>query len=181
MKTELCCIRCGSTITSPWAELYCSRRCQNQHRAGYTDNGPDHIVDPETGCWVWQRKTHKGGYGPYRRYFFKANGFLPVRPLVIDHICGNRACVNPDHMRAVSHQLNTLRGDAPTAENFRKTHCPRGHEYSDDNTYVDPHGWRMCRTCERVKHRELRARPRRREYCKAKEAERRAAKRAVAT
>ena len=31
-----------------------------------------------------------------------------------------------------------------------KTHCPQGHEYSEDNTYVHPRtGARRCRTCAR--------------------------------
>ncbi len=31
-----------------------------------------------------------------------------------------------------------------------KTHCPRGHPYSDSNLYVDPKGNRRCRECKRL-------------------------------
>jgi hypothetical protein len=31
--------------------------------------------------------------------------------------------------------------------NARKTHCPQGHEYTPENTYVQPKGSRACRTC----------------------------------
>lgn len=30
-----------------------------------------------------------------------------------------------------------------------KTHCPKGHEYSADNTYLHPSGSRLCRECRR--------------------------------
>lgn len=38
--------------------------------------------------------------------------------------------------------------------NTFKTHCPRGHEYTDENTYVNPRGSRECRICrdERVRN-----------------------------
>lgn len=29
----------------------------------------------------------------------------------------------------------------------RKTHCPQGHRYDRANTYRDPRGWRLCRSC----------------------------------
>jgi len=29
----------------------------------------------------------------------------------------------------------------------RKTHCPQGHEYSEENTYIFPSGARHCKTC----------------------------------
>lgn len=34
--------------------------------------------------------------------------------------------------------------------NKAKTHCSRGHPYSEENTYVHPErGYRECRTCRR--------------------------------
>lgn len=30
-----------------------------------------------------------------------------------------------------------------------KTHCPQGHPYSPENTYVNPQGSRECRICHR--------------------------------
>lgn len=34
--------------------------------------------------------------------------------------------------------------------NREKTHCPKGHEYTPENTYVNPKGWRLCRMCRRL-------------------------------
>ena len=31
-----------------------------------------------------------------------------------------------------------------------KTHCVNGHEYTAENTYINPRGTRECRTCNRV-------------------------------
>lgn len=36
----------------------------------------------------------------------------------------------------------------------QKTHCPHGHPYSPENTYVRPCGRRVCRECRRIKLRE---------------------------
>lgn len=66
----------------------------------------------------------------------------------IDHLCRNRACINPEHLEAVTSRENTLRGFGPTAVNARKTHCPRGHPLSDGNVLVDKRGHRCCRTCQ---------------------------------
>jgi hypothetical protein len=80
--------------------------------------------------------------------------------LEVDHLCRNRACVNPRHMALVPHRENTLRGMAPTAINARKTHCPAGHPYDGENTYMAPDGWRQCMTCRREWQRRFRARHR---------------------
>ena len=48
------------------------------------------------------------------------------------------------------------------------THCPRGHEYTDENTYLIPAtGHRMCRTCtlEKGAERKTRPHPRDRTHC----------------
>lgn len=37
--------------------------------------------------------------------------------------------------------------------NFGKTHCNRGHEYTEDNTYRTPAGYRQCRQCQRIRDR----------------------------
>jgi hypothetical protein len=50
----------------------------------------------------------------------------------------------------VTHHENVLRGDAglaSAAQQRRKTHCPSGHPYSDDNTYLRANGHRYCRQC----------------------------------
>jgi hypothetical protein len=68
----------------------------------------------------------------------------------LDHLCRNRACVNPDHLRPASARENVLRGTGRTAANAVKTHCDNGHEFTAENTYLDPKtGWRQCRTCKR--------------------------------
>lgn len=48
----------------------------------------------------------------------------------IDHVCRNRACVRPSHLRAVDHRTNVLAGVGHSAVNARKTQCPKGHEYT---------------------------------------------------
>lgn len=40
------------------------------------------------------------------------------------------------------------------------THCPSGHPYDEANTYVAPAGVTYCKTCNRVKAREYRAKRR---------------------
>jgi hypothetical protein len=47
----------------------------------------------------------------------------------------------------VTNAENNYRGISPWALNKRKTHCLRGHPFDDANTYVNPAGARVCRTC----------------------------------
>ena len=108
-------------------------------------------------CWEWAGYRHPRGYG---RFVANGKGFQAHRyayeqvvgpipdGMQIDHLCRNRACVNPVHLEPVSNRTNSLRGEGPTAENARKTECIRGHALTPDNVYVIPStGSRACRRC----------------------------------
>lgn len=84
---------------------------------------PYYIVDHATGCWLWQRAA-SNGYGrlayrghlyyAHRVYYELLRGPIPAG-LVLDHLCPNTLCVNPDHLEPVT-----------LAENLRRAYarCP---------------------------------------------------------
>jgi len=123
------------------------------------------------GCWEWLASKNIYGYGLYRnrgkqfmahRWAYEQTiGPIP-EGLDLDHLCRNRACVNPAHLEAVDRRTNLLRGETLTARNAAVTHCPRGHEYSGDNVRhrLTKRGTpvRFCRACSREKAREQKAR-----------------------
>lgn len=132
-----------------------------------------------TRCLVWTGgKT--SGYGTFSPGSRRSNPLSPVRAhrwlyerwvgpipqgLQLDHLCHNdtgcpggddcshRACVNPMHMEPVTPRVNTLRGSGNSAANALKTHCSRGHEFTEENTYWQTfrgRRHRSCRICRRM-------------------------------
>jgi hypothetical protein len=84
-------------------------------------------IDEVTGCWQWlgaaggdSSKTGKT-YGTmrfngryvraHRHYYERYRGPIP-EGMVLDHLCRNTLCVNPDHLEAVTQIENVRRGDA---------------------------------------------------------------------
>lgn len=49
--------------------------------------------------------------------------------MCFDHLCRNRACINPDHLERVTVGENTHRGNSPWANNARRSTCKRGHSF----------------------------------------------------
>lgn len=125
-------------------------------------------VKKTDGCWIWQghvnKKTHYGmiqvNHAPKLVHvisFEWSNGSIP-EGMEIDHLCRNRICVNPDHLEAVKHRDNVLRGINACATNAKVTHCPQGHPYDLFNTYYRPDGGRDCKLCRVRRRREFKAR-----------------------
>lgn len=116
-------------------------------------------------CWMWRSWIGGYGYGKFRlngktisahRYaYMRRHGSVPSG-LILDHLCRNRACVNPDHLEPVTNRVNVLRGNGTSAINSRRTHCVKGHAFDATNTRIDPRGRRNCRTCCREWAREQR-------------------------
>lgn len=117
--------------------------------------------DANTGCWVWTGCRTSTGYGrvwdghrstwAHRLVYTMIVGPIPDG-LVLDHLCRNRPCVNPDHLDPVTDRTNTLRGDNPDVTRQRhraKRHCLRGHPLFGNNVILRG-GRRHCRACQPI-------------------------------
>ena len=111
------------------------------------------------GCWIWNGAKEHRGYGFFwfgrrqtgaHRWAYQKLKRPIGFGLVIDHLCRNISCVNPEHMDVVSVRENVLRGVGITATHAKKTHCMRGHEFTTTNTYWTKKG-RHCKECMKIR------------------------------
>ena len=75
---------------------------------------------------------------------------------VIDHLCRNPPCVNPQHLDVVTNRENVLRGMSPTAVVHRQRRCGRGHAIEGNNVYT-PAKYPTQRHCRECRNRNKRA------------------------
>jgi hypothetical protein len=122
-------------------------------------------VQKTDGCWLWVGSRMGSGYGQFgyaagdlrmahRMAYEFVKGTIPDG-LDIDHLCRNRSCVKPDHLEAVTHRENMVRGETFAARNATKTHCKNGHPLSGSNLINQARGDRVCRICANARVREL--------------------------
>jgi len=106
-------------------------------------------------CWEWRGATD-GTYGEFGTAtkpkqvigcahaiaWELSGGAKSTHKFPLHHLCGNRLCVNPNHMAMVTSaghaRLHTVRFDAK---------CPKGHPFDEGNPLIDGKGYRRCREC----------------------------------
>lgn len=104
-------------------------------------------------CRIWGGWIDADGYGRRddaklaHRAAYEAEVAPVPSGMELDHLCRNRACVEPSHLEPVTHAENMRRAFAGY------THCKQGHEFTPENTYIRPTsekgGVRQCRACNR--------------------------------
>ena len=122
------------------------------------------LIDPISKCWNWTHCRDKFGYGFFRykgntyrvhRFIMATFNKIPTAKYakdipVFDHLCNNKSCCNPKHLKLTSQSENILRGSCPSAINSQKTHCINGHLLPQaKEPYKNGKFGRRCVICRR--------------------------------
>ena len=122
------------------------------------------IPVPEAGCWLWLASRYRCGYGQvswkrkttaaHRASYTAFVGEIPSGMFVC-HKCDTRSCINPDHLFLGTAKDNSddMIAKGRKAYVAPKTHCYRGHAFTEANTHLPQRGGRtvkVCRACNAI-------------------------------
>jgi hypothetical protein len=151
------CFTCGSLFyVENWklkhnANKYCSRVCIRSKKSllSYEERFWSKVLKSD-GCWEWSAGKFKAGYGAFSynqkpitahsfSWFLKTGDFAPKGKEIM-HICDNRGCVKPEHLRLGSHQ-----------ENMEDCKNKLRHNYCDKNSKLSKEDVTLIRSMYRPK------------------------------
>jgi hypothetical protein len=111
-------------------------------------------------CLEWQGLLDRDGYGrvkhngegkrAHRTIFEIWFGRILTPEQVLLHACDNPKCFNPFHLSIGTQADNVADMDAKgrrVSASSLVTVCPRGHQYTEDNTLIYKDGKRRCKKC----------------------------------
>jgi len=104
----------------------------------------------------YYRKTRNNVTYPQHRLAYM-DKYGPISSdLVIHHLCHNKWCINPDHLKPMTRSEHQVIHANNAARVYYKTvtHCPKGHPLDGRNSKQ-----RYCLECHRQVSRHYRARP----------------------
>lgn len=114
-------------------------------------------------CWIWTGAVHAHGYGrchttkhkPAHRVSYEIFNCCKLAPGIhIHHKCKNKLCINPEHLQELTNAEHYKLTDMNKVWRD-KTHCIRGHEFTQLNTYTyynkKGNKIRACRECVRMR------------------------------
>jgi hypothetical protein len=139
-------------------------RVRSTRRRGAVGGIAKQFVSNRNGYWVVN--LHRpGGHAHRTVHGMVMESFVGPRPAGMDirHLDGNPQNARLSNLAYGTRSENNLdKRLHGTDHNVRKTHCPQGHPYDEQNTYVLPSrpSARYCRTCQRARTRDVRARQR---------------------
>ena len=120
------------------------------------------------GCWLWVGKRFSTGYGyvrwekktwrVHRLIWHLLQGPIPTGLDVLHH-CDTPACVNITRCLFLGTDKDNHQDKAAKGRHWQqqKTHCPHGHPYTPENTYIPPSGGRHCCICKGIPPRKVAA------------------------
>lgn len=126
------------------------------------------VTKTESGCWIWQGHLMSEGYAEmyFRGKLWRAHRLSYIfwkgefdLSLDICHTCDVKRCVNPEHLWVGTHRQNMIdHVQKGRHYELKKTHCVRGHEFTEENTEWKSNGpgrnlARCCKICQRAKMR----------------------------
>lgn len=120
------------------------------HTWPVTKNGRYGTVAVPLALGVKMASNRGGPTVPVHRAVYVASVSYPLASReVIDHLCRNKLCARIEHLEAVTHRVNVLRGAGVTADYAQRTQCPKGHDLDDPASRRRGTEWRICATCHR--------------------------------